>query len=102
MALGFYATGSLQRPGGDLYGVSQPSMSRVLHQVTEALVRRAGNHISFLRTQQRQLQCDATCSIINVCTNFTGSCHDSYILSQSSNYRLSEGDRPHDGVLLDR
>ncbi|RXN01038.1 putative nuclease HARBI1 [Acipenser ruthenus] len=56
MALGFYTTGLFQRPGGDLYGMSQPTMSRVLYQVTEALVRQARNYISFPKAQQRQLQ----------------------------------------------
>ncbi|MGH0126611.1 UNVERIFIED_CONTAM: hypothetical protein FKN15_035572 [Acipenser sinensis] len=148
MALGFYITGSFQRPGGNLYGVNQPTMSRVLHQVTEALVRQtitflsrehsngsyktrklfftigsfpsvlgaiACTHVPLRKPTEGvavyinrkgvssinvQLVCDATCSIITVCANFPGSCHDSYILSLSSIYRLFEGDRPPDGVLL--
>lgn len=45
-ALRFYATGSFQRVTGDLGGMSQPTMSRALHDVTEALCRLSSNYIS--------------------------------------------------------
>lgn len=62
-ALSFYATGSYQKPVGMsyLHGLSQPSVSNVIRQVTDAL-----NHPRILRKYFRfpQNQSERT-SIIN-------------------------------------
>ncbi|PIO38697.1 hypothetical protein AB205_0219070, partial [Aquarana catesbeiana] len=46
-ALGFYTSGSFQTRMGDTIGISQASMSRCVTNVTEALVERASQFISF-------------------------------------------------------
>ncbi|XP_005986992.1 putative nuclease HARBI1 [Latimeria chalumnae] len=46
-ALGFYTSGSFQTRMGDAIGISQASMSRCVSNVTEALVERAPDFISF-------------------------------------------------------
>jgi hypothetical protein len=46
VALRFYASGSFQRVIADTFGLSQPSVSRAISDVSTALVKRAGNYIS--------------------------------------------------------
>lgn len=50
-ALGFYTSGSFQTRMGDSIGISQASMSRCVSNVTEALVERAAQFISFPREE---------------------------------------------------
>ncbi|KAM9302067.1 putative nuclease HARBI1 [Gastrophryne carolinensis] len=50
-ALGFYTSGSFQTRMGDTIGISQASMSRCVANVTEALVERASQFISFPREE---------------------------------------------------
>uniref|UniRef100_H3BGY9 Putative nuclease HARBI1 n=1 Tax=Latimeria chalumnae TaxID=7897 RepID=H3BGY9_LATCH len=45
--LNFYATGSYQHSVGDGVGMSQPTFSRCLNQVTAALKKRVGHYIYF-------------------------------------------------------
>ncbi|XP_064646148.1 putative nuclease HARBI1 [Lineus longissimus] len=55
-ALRYYATGSLQLATADMVHVSQPTVSRIITGVSEALVNRARQFISFphdLETQER-------------------------------------------------
>jgi predicted transcriptional regulator len=47
MALRFYASGSFQGVIADTFGLSQPSVSRAISDVSTALVKRAGNYITF-------------------------------------------------------
>ena len=47
MALRFYASGSFQGVIADTFGLSQPSVSRAISDVPTALVKRAGNYITF-------------------------------------------------------
>lgn len=49
-ALRFYATGSFQSLIGDHAGISQPSLSRIISEVTDALNRRLSSHIYLPRT----------------------------------------------------
>eukprot|EP00079_Xenopus_tropicalis_P009799 XP_002934124.1 PREDICTED: putative nuclease HARBI1 [Xenopus tropicalis] len=51
-ALGFYTSGSFQTRMGDTIGISQASMSRCVTNVTEALVERASQFISFPRDER--------------------------------------------------
>jgi hypothetical protein len=45
VALRFYASGSFQRVIADTFGLSQPSVSRAISDVSTALIKRAGNYI---------------------------------------------------------
>jgi hypothetical protein len=47
VALRFYASGSFQGVIADTFGLSQPSVSRAISDVSTALVKRAGNYITF-------------------------------------------------------
>jgi len=47
VSLQFYATGSMQRVTGDIHGVSQPSVSRCVNAVSNALTHKASNYIKF-------------------------------------------------------
>lgn len=49
-ALRFYATGSFQRVDGDVHGISQASVSRIVANVSASISRRAGSYISFPTT----------------------------------------------------
>jgi DNA-binding transcriptional regulator LsrR (DeoR family) len=44
VALRFYASGSFQGVIADTFGLSQPSVSRAISDVSTALVKRAGNY----------------------------------------------------------
>ena len=45
--LGFLATGTFQREVGDISGISQPSMSRTMPAVLDAIISLAPNYIQF-------------------------------------------------------
>ena len=47
VALRFYASGSFQGVIAVTFGLSQPSVSRAISDVSTALVKRAGNYITF-------------------------------------------------------
>ena len=47
MALRFYASGSFQGVIADTFGLSQPSVSRAISDISTALIKRAGNYITF-------------------------------------------------------
>ncbi|CAC5362891.1 HARBI1 [Mytilus coruscus] len=53
-ALRFYATGSFQQVTGDIMGISQPSVSRIVQQVSTAILRHAGRFITFPVTVPQQ------------------------------------------------
>ena len=59
-ALQFYATGTFQRVDGDLHGVSQSSVSRIVEAVSTAMSLRAANLIKFPTSaaEQRQIIAD--------------------------------------------
>ena len=46
-ALRYYATGSFQRATGDIIGISQPSVCRIVYRVSNALAAHAAEVISF-------------------------------------------------------
>ena len=50
-ALRYYATGNFQRVSGDIIGISQPSVSRIVNRVTIALCAKAPKIIRFPTTQ---------------------------------------------------
>jgi hypothetical protein len=52
VALRYYATGSMQIVIGDTGHLSQPSISRAITAVTNALSARAGQYIHMPRTRQ--------------------------------------------------
>ena len=47
MALRFYASGSFQGVIADTFGLSQPTLSPTISDVSTSLVKRAGNYITF-------------------------------------------------------
>lgn len=53
-ALRYYGTGSLQKVGADLFGLSQPSVSRIVDRVSRALSSKARNFIRFPKTYEEQ------------------------------------------------
>ncbi|CAG2216264.1 HARBI1 [Mytilus edulis] len=53
-AIRYYATGSFQTVVGDIMGISQPSMSRIVQRVSSALCRHAGQYIRFPTTPRFQ------------------------------------------------
>lgn len=53
-ALRYYATGSFQKASGDIVGISQPSVSRIVHRVSRAICRNGVHIIHFPRTPQEQ------------------------------------------------
>ncbi|VDI31307.1 Hypothetical predicted protein [Mytilus galloprovincialis] len=53
-ALRFYASGSFQNVIGDVFGLSQPSISRCINDVTDALVRRINQYIKFPDEAERR------------------------------------------------
>lgn len=53
-ALRFYASGSFQNVIGDVFGLSQPSISRCISDVTDALVRRINQYINFPDEAERR------------------------------------------------
>ena len=55
--LHFLATGSFQRTSGDVVGISQTSMSRCVHQVVPAILRRMSHHI--IRPTQEDMRLKA-------------------------------------------
>lgn len=55
LALRFYATGSFQDVIADLIGVSQPTVCRTVHRVTEALHRQIGLWIKMPTPREAQL-----------------------------------------------
>uniref|UniRef100_A0A8C8EIV6 DDE Tnp4 domain-containing protein n=1 Tax=Oncorhynchus tshawytscha TaxID=74940 RepID=A0A8C8EIV6_ONCTS len=115
--LGFLATGTFQREMGDRSVISQPSFSRILPQVIEAILHvlskryitefvRSFNfpgvigavdcmHIAKrapsvdehvyvntknFRSLNVQITCDARMQVLNVCSKWPGSTHNSFIL----------------------
>jgi hypothetical protein len=48
LTLRFYATGIFQLACGDLGEISQPSASRIIKRVSEAIARLRNNYITFL------------------------------------------------------
>ncbi|XP_072043033.1 putative nuclease HARBI1 [Amphiura filiformis] len=68
-ALRYYATGSFQSVVGDLYGIDQGTVSRVVCDVSPLIARRRGQFIQFISDQQdlQQRQLD----FFNYC-NFPG------------------------------
>jgi hypothetical protein len=46
-ALRYFATGNFQHDSGDLFGISQPSVSRLVKRVSNAIAARADRFISF-------------------------------------------------------
>ncbi|XP_030834470.1 putative nuclease HARBI1, partial [Strongylocentrotus purpuratus] len=57
-ALHFYATGCFQNTDGDTMKISQPSISRIIHQVSLALVRRLGEHVRLPNEEERRVNAD--------------------------------------------
>ncbi|CAC5388958.1 HARBI1 [Mytilus coruscus] len=53
-ALRFYANGSFQQVTGDIMGISQSSVSRIVQQVSTAISRQAGRFITFPVTAPQQ------------------------------------------------
>lgn len=53
-ALRYYGTGNFQKVSGDLLGMSQPSVSRIVHRVSNALCRKAPDVIKFPKTVGQQ------------------------------------------------
>ncbi|CAC5359119.1 HARBI1 [Mytilus coruscus] len=53
-AIRYYATGSFQTVVGDIMGISQPSISRIVQRVSSALCRHAGQYIRFSTTPRFQ------------------------------------------------
>jgi hypothetical protein len=56
-ALRYYATGNFQTVSGDVIGISQPSVSRIVDRVTRAICRKAPQIIKFPRTEDEQVRC---------------------------------------------
>jgi len=54
VSLQFYATGSMQRVTGDIHGVSQPSVSRCVNAVSNALTHKASDYIRFPTQEHHQ------------------------------------------------
>lgn len=57
-ALHFYATGCFQITDGDTMKISQPSISRIIHQVSLALVRRLGEHVRLPNEEEKRVNAD--------------------------------------------
>ncbi|XP_034777902.1 putative nuclease HARBI1 isoform X1 [Acipenser ruthenus] len=55
-ALAFFATGSFQRTVGAIAGISQSAVNGAVHEVTAALVKRAGQFIRFPMSHELQEQ----------------------------------------------
>ncbi|XP_041374252.1 putative nuclease HARBI1 [Gigantopelta aegis] len=55
-ALRYYGTGNFQTVGGDIAGISQPSVSRIVARVSTAFSRKATQIIRFPRAQNEQQQ----------------------------------------------
>ena len=52
--LRYYATGSFQRAGGDIIGISQPSVSRIVNRVSRFICLRGSHAIRFPITREQQ------------------------------------------------
>ncbi|KAJ0173220.1 hypothetical protein K1T71_011396 [Dendrolimus kikuchii] len=93
-ALSFYATGSYQRPVGDInaHSLAQQTVSSVIREVTRwcidcthiAIVRPVENEERFYSRKQYhslnvQLVCDADMQITSVDVSYGGSTHDAFI-----------------------
>ncbi|XP_067890524.1 putative nuclease HARBI1 [Heterodontus francisci] len=97
VALNLYTSASFQGPTGDLCGVTQSAVHRCIREVTDALYRRAGDHVRFRTDPERQAQrvigfasiagfpqlvCDHRKRFIQVYAHFPDNCHDAFILCQ--------------------
>ncbi|XP_019699684.1 putative nuclease HARBI1 [Harpegnathos saltator] len=89
IALRFYAKGCYQTELGDLHGVSQPTVSRIVAKVAEAIA----SHLPHF------VVCDAQRRILDIVARWRGSAHDSRIWNSS---RLKEKfeERRMTGILL--
>uniref|UniRef100_H3BHK8 Putative nuclease HARBI1 n=1 Tax=Latimeria chalumnae TaxID=7897 RepID=H3BHK8_LATCH len=104
-ALGFYTSGSFQTRMGDAIGISQASMSRCVSNVTEALVERAPDFISFPADEASQQRIKDVFyrlagMLLNVEVQWPGSMQDSAIFQQSSLSRHFEEEACKEGWLL--
>ncbi|KAJ8351672.1 hypothetical protein SKAU_G00231480 [Synaphobranchus kaupii] len=88
----------------DRSGMSQPSLSRILPQVIEAILHvLSRRYISYPFTADEQIICDARMQLLNVCSKWPGSTHDSFILRHSRvGLRLEAGESGDGWLLGDR
>ncbi|KAK0147678.1 putative nuclease HARBI1 [Merluccius polli] len=85
--LGLLATGTFQRETGDICGISQPTLSRIMPAVLDAFISLAPIYIQFpkgLHSINTQIICNANTSLLNVVARWPGGTHDSFILQNSS------------------
>ncbi|XP_071637872.1 putative nuclease HARBI1 [Temnothorax longispinosus] len=89
IALRFYAKGCYQTELGDLHGVSQPTVSRIVAKVSKAIAAHLPHFVV----------CDAQRRILDIVARWRGSAHDSRIWNSS---RLKEEfeERRMTGILL--
>ena len=82
-ALRFYATGSFQAVTADVHRISRPSVSRVINDVTNCLVRLSREHIK-MPTQQELINVMGGFHEIAGCPNVIGAIDGTHIRIQST------------------
>ncbi|XP_028412469.1 putative nuclease HARBI1 [Dendronephthya gigantea] len=94
LTLRYYATGTFQEACADLCDISQPSASRIIKRVSDAIARLKVHYIKFPAVEmlhQTKLEFWRICSFLNVvgkyrtslCGGQAGSVHDSRIFDNS-------------------
>ncbi|KAI2646411.1 hypothetical protein H4Q32_025756 [Labeo rohita] len=104
--LGFLATGTFQREVGDICGISQPSVSRIMPAVLDAIISLAPTYIQFPYRNPQQAAIKRDFHVIARFPNIIGAIDCTHIAIKAPstnefNYNSSVGVRLQEGAVED-